>query len=248
MQYKFYFYNGVPTAERRPANAANEGIIIEEHMMDCDDSAMLYAGDFISDFNGHDMEFDTAIEAEDYLNDIDSTSGYAFCVAIEKDGSFIYGDEDLVDYFMSKVDDDDSITEQIVERFGDKEATVDLFYKDLEFTYQGPKRDVDDWDEWDVVEDYDFTISEDDLYTFIFESCIDEEDFPEAFDDDFDPNNAEDWKKFKDWLDANYDEIFAKYEEDILANWEDEAREEAEREYELPEPDWDMMSGGHDDY
>lgn len=125
---------------------------------------------------------------------------------------------------------------------------IELEYKDLKFTQCGAMRDVDDWDEWDRCVDWTYEVDKDDLYTFIFEMCIDETDFPLAFEDEFDPNNADDWNKFESWLDANFDSIFNKYENKILANWEEEAAEEASAEYDPDDyVDWDSMPGGYDD-
>lgn len=129
-----------------------------------------------------------------------------------------------------------------------KKETIELEYKDLEFTQYGTKRDVDDWDEWDRCMDWTYEVDKDDLYTFIFESCIDESDFPEAFEDEFDPNNAEHWARFESWLDDNFDTIYSKYEEKILENWEEDAQKDAAEQYDPDDyVDWDSMPGGHDD-
>lgn len=128
-----------------------------------------------------------------------------------------------------------------------KKETIELEYKNLEFTQYGPQRDVDDWDEWDRCVDWTYEVDKDDLYTFIFESCIDESDFPEAFEDDFDPNNAEHWARFESWLDDNFDAIYSKYEDKILESWEEEAAEQAAQEYDPDDyVDWDSMPGGYD--
>lgn len=129
-----------------------------------------------------------------------------------------------------------------------KKETIELEYKDLEFTQYGNQRDADDWDEWDRCVDWTYEVDKDDLYTFIFESCIDETDFPPAFEDDFDPNNAEDWAKFESWLYDNFDAIYSKYEDKILENWEEDAAKQAAQEYDPDDyVDWDSMPGGHDD-
>ena len=142
------------------------------------------------------------------------------------------------------IDADESLTEAMPP----KKETIELEYKDLEFTQYGNQRDADDWDEWDRCMDWTYEVDKDDLYTFIFESCIDESDFPEAFEDDFDPNNAEHWARFESWLDDNFDTIYSKYEEKILENWEEDAQEEAAEEYDPDDyVDWDSMPGGHDD-
>ncbi|MBO5712308.1 MAG: hypothetical protein J6R47_05655 [Acholeplasmatales bacterium] len=127
--------------------------------------------------------------------------------------------------------------------------TIELEYNNLEFTQSGNKRDADDWDEWDRVVDWTYEVDKDDLYTFIFESCITKEDYPRSFEDDFDSNNEEDWKDFTDWLDDNFDEIFNKYEDKIMDNYEEEAVEDALENYDPDDYiDWDSMPGGHDDY
>ena len=129
-----------------------------------------------------------------------------------------------------------------------KKETIELEYKDLEFTQYGNQRDADDWDEWDRCVDWTYEVDKDDLYRFIFESCIDETDFPEAFEDEFDPNNAEDWARFESWLDDNFDAFYSKYEDKILENWEEDATEQAAQEYDPDDyVDWDSMPGGHDD-
>lgn len=249
MKYKFYFYNGIPTAERRSAEFADEGLVIEAHNMDSDDAAMLYAGDFISDLNEDQMEFETAIEAEDYLNDIDTSAGFAFCIAIQKNDEFVYGDSDLVDYFMRKEADDDAVTEAIVSEAAQKPEQIELFYEDLEIIIYGEQRDADDWDEYEYTVDWEYSVDKADLYTYIWENCLEDDEFPEGAADDFDPNNAEDWAKFEAWLDDNFDTIFEKYKTDILENWEDAAREDAEEKYDPRDYiDWDCMPGGHDDY
>lgn len=140
-----------------------------------------------------------------------------------------------------------SVEECLTEAMPKKE-TIDIEYSNLEFTQCGNQRDADDWDECDRCVDWTYEVDKDDLYTFIFESCIDETDFPEAFDDDFDPNNAGDWSKFESWLDDNFDAIYAKYEDKILENWEEDAAEQATQDYDPDDyVDWDSMPGGHDD-
>lgn len=145
--------------------------------------------------------------------------------------------------FGGDVGDGEAMVESV-----EKKETIELEYRNLEFTQYGNQRDGDDWDEWDRCMDWTYEVDKDDLYTFIFESCIDETDFPEAFDDEFDPNNAEDWAKFESWLDDNFDAIYSKYEEKILENWEEDAAEQAAQEYDPDDyVDWDSMPGGHDD-
>lgn len=164
----------------------------------------------------------------------------------EKNGIGLTLEEALVEiYNVMKDKWFNEVTEAMTPQ---KKETIELEYKDLEFTQYGPQRDVDDWDEWGRCMDWTYEVDKDDLYTFIFESCIDESDFPEAFEDDFDPNDAEHWARFETWLDDNFDAIYSKYEEKILENWEEDAAEEASEEYDPDDyVDWDSMPGGHDD-
>ena len=176
------------------------------------------------------------------IKDIREHEGIQYQVEWDySDGDYVewlYGDE-----ITHWVDVNEKLTES-----APKKETIELEYKNLEFTQYGTKRDVDDWDEWDRCMDWTYEVDKDDLYTFIFESCIDETDFPEAFEDEFDPNNPEHWARFESWLDDNFDAIYTKYEEKILENWEEDAREEAEEEYDPDDyVDWDSMPGGHDD-
>lgn len=153
-------------------------------------------------------------------------------------------------YLIKAVCDDGKVRylECFTESLAPKKETIELEYKNLEFTQYGTKRDVDDWDEWDRCMDWTYEVDKDDLYTFIFESCIDETDFLEAFEDEFDPNNPEHWARFESWLDDNFDAIYSKYEDKILKNWEEDAAEEAAEEYDPDDyVDWDSMPGGHDD-
>lgn len=117
--------------------------------------------------------------------------------------------------------------------------SVELYYENLTF----------DYDDSEVTIDWTYDVSKTDLYTYIFESCITEEDFPELSNDSFDPNTDEGWKLYTDWLEDNFDDIYTKYESQILDNWEEEAANEASENYDPDDyVDWDMMTGGHDDY
>lgn len=127
--------------------------------------------------------------------------------------------------------------------------TVPLNYKDLDFTTYGEQRDADDWDEEDIVMHWTYEVNKDDLYTFIYESCIDETDYPLAFEDNFDPNNSTDWNKFENWLDANFDMIYNKYQEKIFDNWIEDARNNASVEYDsYSYIDFDLFPRSYDDY
>lgn len=146
---------------------------------------------------------------------------------------------------MAKIDDIQILKEDVPQ----KKETIELEYKNLEFEQFGPKQYDGDYDCWDRRTDWTYEVDKDDLYTYIFESCIDEEDFPEAFDDVFNPNDPTDWEKFSNWLDDNFDTIFSKYEKKILDAYEEDVVQDAQDKYDPDDyVDWDIMPGGHDDY
>ena len=103
--------------------------------------------------------------------------------------------------------------------------TVDLVYDNLSITLQGPKRDVDDWDEVDYEDSYTYTLSKDDVATTIWENFITEEDVTdipgglEALEDDAA------WSAF---LETHFDTLFDKYYTQLL----DHYREAAEKDFE----------------
>lgn len=117
-----------------------------------------------------------------------------------------------------------------------KQDTVELEYKKLRYNPQGLRRDVDDWDDWDIVSDFTYEVDEDEFYSFIFEDCIDETDFPRAFEDDFHTYDENDWAEFKTWVDNNFSYVYNKYESKILDHWREAAIEEAEEEYSPSNP------------
>lgn len=149
--------------------------------------------------------------------------------------------DDAEVYFMTPDD-----PHYLKEAYEDK---IELEYDNLKFTQTGNQRDADDWDEWDREADWTLEVDKDDLYAFIMEECITEEDYPRAFEDDFSTNNEADMEAFNNWLDDNFDEIFDKYKDKIMDNYEAAAVKDAELNYDPDdEIDWDSMPGGHDDY
>ena len=111
----------------------------------------------------------------------------------------------------------------IEESITDKDS-VELYYRDLKGTQLGPQRDVDDWDEWPFEVDWKYTVDRNDVLEFLSTDCLTDDDYPEA---------ADEWtdEKYWEWLDDNFDTFFDKYEKKILANWEEAAIEDAERNY-----------------
>lgn len=114
---------------------------------------------------------------------------------------------------------------------------IALQYTNLELT---------DENDNDISVGWTYYVDKDDLYTFIWEMCIDETEFARASDPDFDPNNAENWEEFVRWLDEHFDEIYSNYEERILRHYEDKAREDYRKSFRSDYIDWDSMPGGYD--
>lgn len=135
---------------------------------------------------------------------------------------------DHLAYLSDKVHDDryDDAIDSLDEEF-DGNKKVDLEYTDLTVTAYGPKRDVDDWDEWDVTGDYTYSVDKNDLATTIWENWITEEDVAdvpgglEALED----NDA--WEQF---LETHFDALFDKYYDKLLEYYEDDAKYEASRD------------------
>lgn len=105
---------------------------------------------------------------------------------------------------------------------------VDLNYSNIEVTGMSAKRDVDDWDEWTELRDFVYTVDKQDIIETLF-GYVQEEDvtdigglkaFEELSDDDA-------WLYMID----HFDELFEKYEQQLLKYYEDSAAEAAQDDY-----------------
>jgi hypothetical protein len=111
---------------------------------------------------------------------------------------------------------------------------MELEYPSLTVTLYGPKRDVDDWDEFEHTGSHVFLVPKVEVASAIWENCITDEDVQdvpgglEALEDD------QAWEAF---LETHFDVLFDKYEKQILDHFEDEAtedfRERAQEEYSM---------------
>jgi hypothetical protein len=108
-----------------------------------------------------------------------------------------------------------------------KPETVDLEYDNLTVLVQGPKRDVDDWDEIYVDTDYTLTKDKADVAYEIWENFMTDEDVA-SVEGGFD--TLEDDAEFDKFMKANFDTLFDKYYDKLLALYEDEAYEKCESE------------------
>lgn len=120
----------------------------------------------------------------------------------------------------------------------DEKITLD--YPKLQFLYQGPMRDVDDWDEYDVTMDWSIDVDKEDIITCLYEDCITDEVVPNWYE-----MTTEEGVKY---VEDHFDELFERYHDEILNYFEEDAVEDAEKNYDPDDyVDWDSMPGGHDD-
>ena len=129
-----------------------------------------------------------------------------------------------------------------------KKETIELIFKKLDFSQRGSRNYSDgSYNETEYEEDWIYEVDKDELYDFIFQECLTAEDYPPFEDPDYDASTDEEWANYSNWLDANFDVIFNKYENDILNHYEEEAREDAEENYNSYDYiDWDSRPGGYD--
>lgn len=121
------------------------------------------------------------------------------------------------------------------------EDRITLEYPDLVFLYQGPQRDVDDWDEYEVTQDWSIDVATNDIIDYLCEDCVTDEDVTNWYEM-FSTEQT-------DWVKKHFDELFDKYKQQILDHWEEDAVEDAETNYDPKDyVDWDSMPGGHDYY
>lgn len=116
----------------------------------------------------------------------------------------------------------------------DPREMVELDYPSLTVTLYGPKRDVDDWDEVEHTTRYTFLVPKVEVATAVWENWITEEDVKdvegglETLEDD------EAWEQF---LETHFDDLFEKYNKQILEYFKEEAaedfRERSQEEYDL---------------
>ena len=116
----------------------------------------------------------------------------------------------------------------------DPHDLVELEYPSLTVTLYGPKRDVDDWDEFEHTDSHVFLVPKVEVATAIWENWITEED---AKDVEGGLETLEDDKAWEAFLETHFDGLFEKYNKQILDYFEDEAtedfRERSQEEYGL---------------
>lgn len=117
------------------------------------------------------------------------------------------------------------------ESFNPKEK-VEFIYDSLNVTLQGPKRDVDDWDEAEDSVRHSFYKSKEDVATDIWENFIEEADVKDV---DGGLEALEDDKAWADFVSKHFDDLLDKYYDKLLKYYEDDARKEYEEAHSLNE-------------
>lgn len=110
--------------------------------------------------------------------------------------------------------------ESLLDELHEDKETVDLEYDNLTITLQGPKKDVDVWDEVDYSNSFVYTVDKDDIASTIWERFITEEDVTDV------PGGLktlEDETAWFDFLDSHFDTLLNKYYKNILDYYEEDA-------------------------
>ena len=146
-----------------------------------------------------------------------------------------YDEEEAADTLADMIDlAQDAKYDRMLDESVDPSDLVELEYPSLTVTLYGVQRDVDDWDEVEHTTSHVFLVPKVEVATAIWENWITEEDVKdvegglEALEDDIA------WEKF---LETHFDDLFEKYQQQILKYFEEEAeedfRERAQEEHDL---------------
>ena len=158
-RYDIYYYDGIPTSDRRPAMYPGEGVQHIQKKFDSDEEALRYLiNDIFLEYESDEEYKKEITESEEsmfeYLDNIDIGSGSPDCLMIKNldTGEDIYGSQEVVDSFYEEDDYDE---------------TFDGNYSDintiLAMLNEKHKEDSDDTDEEDSLnETYDYKADEDD--------------------------------------------------------------------------------------
>lgn len=138
-------------------------------------------------------------------------------------------DEQLAKSVLKEEDDEVIVTDNISIIGQD----VVLYYDSLTIIAYGPKRDVDDWDEWEVDTATAYTVDQSDIIDYLYTIATPEE-LPS--DDISDEELEEFWN-------ANLKKLLRKYQKNVLEHYYSEAAMEAEENYtEDLDDDFDMST------
>jgi hypothetical protein len=130
-------------------------------------------------------------------------------------------DIEIVDDLGTQFDGGYPETSEVTEAV-QKTEYIEFEYSDLTTTVQGPKRDADDWDEFDYTGDYTYKVPKDEVATTIYEEFMTDEDVadvPGGFD------TLEDDAEWAKYLETHFDALLEKYYGQLLEYYKDYAEE-----------------------
>lgn len=141
-----------------------------------------------------------------------------------------FRENDYWDFLDENVDSPED--EPLVESDFSHSKEVEFEYHDLEVTLQGPKRDVDDWDEEERTVYFLYTKNKDDVAMDIWDHFITDEDAADVLGGLDTLEDEDEWTKF---LDTHWDALLDKYYNALLEYYRNDAAEEYERTHGLDE-------------
>lgn len=117
----------------------------------------------------------------------------------------------------------------------DPNETIEFEYDDIDYTVFGPKRDADDWDEYDTTVEYTYEVDADEVLGVIYEEFLSEEDLtdsPEALEifKGEGPIWLDDHPALVKFMESHFYDLLDKYYTQLLKYFEDSAKEAA-RDY-----------------
>lgn len=130
-------------------------------------------------------------------------------------------DIEIVDDLGTQFDGGYPETSEVTEAV-QKTEYIEFEYSDLTTVVQGPKRDADDWDEFDYTGDYTYKVPKDEVATTIYEEFMTDEDAAdvpgglETLEDD------DEWAKY---LETHFDALLEKYYDQLLEYYKEYAEE-----------------------
>lgn len=130
-------------------------------------------------------------------------------------------DIDIVDDLGTQFDGGYPETSEVTEAVK-KTEYIEFEYSDLTTTVQGPKRDADDWDEFDYTGDYTYKVPKDEVATTLYEEFMTDEDVadvPGGFD------TLEDDDEWAKYLETHFDALLEKYYDQLLEYYKEYAEE-----------------------
>lgn len=136
--------------------------------------------------------------------------------------------------------DDPKFGEELTESSNNEEVT--LYYSDMEVEvfYGSMSWEDGTYPSYTDHIDWEYDVDRYDIECFLIESCITDK-IVDGWDDMTD-------EQANTYVSEHFDELFTKFENEILDHWYESALENAQENYDPDDYiDWDSMPGGHDD-